>query len=107
MVWIKLKTVAVTASLLLGVVASPRPDVPDVPVGTEGPFVPAAYHVPQYYPAPYGGWVKDWQESYSKARDFVDSMTLAEKTNITAGCGIFMGKFQASLSTRRTMNKDD
>ncbi|KAG5918488.1 hypothetical protein E4U61_001703 [Claviceps capensis] len=54
--------------------------------------VPDGYYVPAYYPAPYGGWTKDWQESYRKARAFVDSMTLAEKTNITAGSGIFMGE---------------
>ncbi|KAG5951184.1 hypothetical protein E4U53_003595 [Claviceps sorghi] len=54
-------------------------------------FVPDGYFVPAYYPAPYGGWTKDWQESYRKARAFVDSMTLAEKTNITGGSGIFMG----------------
>lgn len=50
------------------------------------------YCVPPYYPAPYGGWVADWQESYTKAKALVDSMTLAEKTNITAGTGIYMGK---------------
>ncbi|KAG5983250.1 hypothetical protein E4U55_000474 [Claviceps digitariae] len=53
-------------------------------------FVPDGYFVPAYYPAPYGGWTKDWQESYRKARALVDSMTLAEKTNITGGSGIFM-----------------
>lgn len=50
------------------------------------------YYVPPYYPAPYGGWVADWQDSYAKAKALVDSMTLAEKTNITAGTGIYMGK---------------
>lgn len=54
--------------------------------------VPEGYYVPPYYPAPYGGWVDSWAESYDKARALVDSMTLAEKTNITAGTGIFMGK---------------
>ncbi|KAM0479978.1 hypothetical protein ACHAPX_004557 [Trichoderma viride] len=49
------------------------------------------YYVPPYYPAPYGGWVADWQDSYAKAKALVDSMTLAEKTNITAGTGIYMG----------------
>lgn len=44
-----------------------------------------------YYPAPYGGWVEDWEESYAKAKKLVDSMTLAEKTNITSGTGIYMG----------------
>lgn len=51
-----------------------------------------SYYVPPYYPAPYGGWVADWQDSYAKAKALVDSMTLAEKTNITAGTGIYMGK---------------
>lgn len=50
------------------------------------------YDSPAYYPAPYGGWVDEWRDSYSKAKQLVDSMTLAEKTNITAGTGIFMGK---------------
>lgn len=51
-----------------------------------------SYYVPPYYPAPYGGWVADWQDSYAKAKALVDSMTLAEKTNITGGSGIYMGK---------------
>lgn len=54
--------------------------------------VPDGYYVPAYYPAPYGGWVESWAESYDKAKALVDNMTLAEKTNITAGSGIFMGK---------------
>jgi hypothetical protein len=53
--------------------------------------VPDGFYVPSYYPAPYGGWVDSWAESYEKAKDLVDQMTLAEKTNITAGSGIFMG----------------
>jgi hypothetical protein len=56
-------------------------------------WVPDGYYVPPYYPAPYGGWVEDWQESYTKAKALVDSMTLAEKTNITAGTGIYMGEW--------------
>ncbi|KJZ74992.1 Putative beta-glucosidase F [Hirsutella minnesotensis 3608] len=51
----------------------------------------AEYHSPGYYPAPYGGWAPEWTESYRKARQLVGSLTLAEKTNITAGTGIFMG----------------
>jgi hypothetical protein len=54
--------------------------------------VPDGFYVPAYYPAPYGGWVDSWAESYDKAKALVDQMTLAEKTNITAGSGIFMGK---------------
>ena len=52
----------------------------------------SGYNSPAYYPAPYGGWVDEWRDSYSKAKKLVDSMTLAEKTNITAGTGIFMGE---------------
>jgi hypothetical protein len=53
--------------------------------------VPAGYVAAPYYPAPYGGWVADWADSYAKAKTLVDRMTLAEKTNITAGTGIYMG----------------
>lgn len=60
--------------------------------------VPDGYYVPAYYPAPYGGWVDEWSESYEKAKDLVDSMTLAEKTNITAGTGIFMGMYHSPCS---------
>ncbi|EGX89658.1 beta-glucosidase 2 precursor [Cordyceps militaris CM01] len=52
----------------------------------------SAYDSTPYYPAPYGGWVVEWRESYKKAKRLVDSMTLAEKTNITGGTGVFMGK---------------
>jgi hypothetical protein len=54
--------------------------------------VPAGYVANPYYPAPHGGWTSDWSASYSKAKALVGNMTLAEKTNITAGTGIFMGE---------------
>jgi beta-glucosidase len=54
--------------------------------------VPTGYVAPPYYPAPHGGWVSDWSESFRKASLLVSNMTLAEKTNITAGSGIFMGR---------------
>jgi beta-glucosidase len=57
--------------------------------------VPAGYVAAPYYPAPYGGWVANWADSYAKAKALVDRMTLAEKTNITAGTGIFMGTLVA------------
>lgn len=66
--------------------------------------VPNGYYVPPYYPAPYGGWVDNWQESYAKAKALVDSMTLAEKTNITAGTGIYMGEYELSTCTCRQSN---
>lgn len=55
--------------------------------------VPAGYAAKPYYPSPHGGWTSDWSASYSKAKALVEQMTLAEKTNITAGTGIYMGKF--------------
>lgn len=54
--------------------------------------VPAGYVAPPYYPAPHGGWVSDWAEAYRKASLIVSNLTLAEKTNVTAGTGIFMGR---------------
>lgn len=59
--------------------------------------VPPEYVAASYYPTPHGGWTPDWADSYAKAKNLVGRMTLAEKTNITAGTGIYMGK----LSTRR------
>lgn len=53
--------------------------------------VPAGYVAASYYPAPYTGWIADWEDSVAKAKALVDTMTLAEKANITAGTGIFMG----------------
>ncbi|KAF7555686.1 hypothetical protein G7Z17_g2025 [Cylindrodendrum hubeiense] len=52
----------------------------------------AGYYALPYYPAPYGGWVDEWASSYNKAKKLVDSMTLAEKTNITAGTGLSMAR---------------
>jgi beta-glucosidase len=37
--------------------------------------------------------VSDWSESYRKASLLVSNMTLAEKTNLTAGSGIYMGRY--------------
>ena len=54
--------------------------------------VPPEYVAASYYPAPHGGWASDWSDSYDKAKTLVEQMTLAEKTNITAGSGIYMGK---------------
>ncbi|KAK3299320.1 glycoside hydrolase family 3 protein [Chaetomium fimeti] len=59
-------------------------------VGPRDP-VPEGYHAAPYYPAPYGGWLDSWKDAYAKAQDLVSQMTLAEKTNITSGVGIFMG----------------
>lgn len=54
--------------------------------------LPSGYVAAPYYPAPYTGWVADWTDSVQKAKALVDTMTLAEKANITAGTGIFMGE---------------
>ncbi|KAL5415290.1 hypothetical protein PMIN06_010772 [Paraphaeosphaeria minitans] len=54
--------------------------------------VPAGYVAPPAYPAPHGGWVPEWSDSFQKAAQVVAGLTLAEKTNITAGSGIFMGR---------------
>ncbi|KAK0635337.1 glycoside hydrolase superfamily [Bombardia bombarda] len=53
--------------------------------------VPAGYVAAPYYPAPHGGWTASWSNSYAKAQALVAQMTLAEKTNITGGVGIYMG----------------
>ncbi|CAK7204078.1 hypothetical protein SEUCBS139899_006829 [Sporothrix eucalyptigena] len=64
--------------------------------------VPAAYVAAPYYPSPHGGWSSDWTAAYAKAQALVSSMTLAEKTNITAGTGFFM----AGITTGATWDKD-
>lgn len=53
--------------------------------------VPAGYVAAPYYPTPYGGWADDWTDAYTKAAALVQKMTLAEKTNISSGTGIYMG----------------
>ncbi|KAK7418745.1 hypothetical protein QQX98_003763 [Neonectria punicea] len=55
---------------------------------TERRATASEYKALPYYPAPFGGWVDEWTGSYAKAKKLVDSMTLAEKTNITAGTGL-------------------
>jgi hypothetical protein len=42
---------------------------------------------PPWYPTPQGGTVESWQESYDKAKQLVERMTLLEKVNITTGTG--------------------
>jgi beta-glucosidase len=42
---------------------------------------------PPWYPTPRGGTVGSWQQSYDKAREMVERMTLVEKVNITTGTG--------------------
>jgi beta-glucosidase len=52
---------------------------PDALVKEKRNSVPAGYVAPSYYPAPPGGWVASWADSYAKAQQLVDNMTLAEK----------------------------
>lgn len=66
--------------------------------------VPDGYYALPYYPAPHGGWVPSWQESYAKAQQLVSQMTLAEKTNITGGVGMYMGKLGWSIAHARELN---
>lgn len=61
--------------------------------------LPAGYVAASYYPTPHTGWVADWEDSVAKAQALVATMTLAEKANITAGTGIFMGKFSCHQKT--------
>lgn len=60
-------------------------------ISSQGASVPDGYVAAPYYPAPYTGWIDSWSDSVQKAKALVDTMTLAEKANITAGTGIFMG----------------
>lgn len=46
---------------------------------------------PPFYPSPLGGSVAEWEESYKKAAELVNQMTLVEKVNITTGTGWMMG----------------
>lgn len=54
--------------------------------------VPAGYIAAPYYPTPLGGWASEWGASYAKAAALVANMTLAEKVNLTAGTGLYMGQ---------------
>ncbi|OJJ42517.1 hypothetical protein ASPZODRAFT_147160 [Penicilliopsis zonata CBS 506.65] len=51
----------------------------------------SGYVAAPYYPTPHGGWISSWDSAYSKAQALVEQMSLAEKTNITAGSGYYMG----------------
>lgn len=44
-----------------------------------------------WYPTPQGGTSAAWEESYTKAQEMVERMTLVEKVNITTGTGWQMG----------------
>ena len=44
-----------------------------------------------WYPTPLGGTSEKWADSYHKAQDIVQRMSLAEKVNVTTGTGWEMG----------------
>ncbi|KAI9826978.1 MAG: hypothetical protein M1819_007072 [Sarea resinae] len=46
---------------------------------------------PSWYPSPIGGTVGPWEESYRKATELVNKMSLIEKVNITSGTGWMQG----------------
>ncbi|TQB75873.1 hypothetical protein MPDQ_001474 [Monascus purpureus] len=48
---------------------------------------PVHYDPVSWYPTPLGGTVREWEESYRKAQQMVQEMTLVEKVNITTGTG--------------------
>ncbi|KAJ5141731.1 CAZyme family GH3 [Penicillium atrosanguineum] len=49
------------------------------------------YESVPWYPTPLGGTGAAWKESYDKAHDMVERMTLIEKVNVTTGTGWQMG----------------
>lgn len=108
MVSTKLEGALLIAAIATGVVGRPGSRASPANKASPEEFLhsrnlPDGYYVPSYYPAPYGGWIGEWQESYRKAREFVASMTLAEKTNLTAGTGIFMGKLYLMYCPRKNI----
>lgn len=82
------------ASVWLSLALSPFLGASPTLARTVGPRdpVPDGFHAAPYYPTPYGGWLDSWKDAYTKAEALVSQMTLAEKTNITSGTGIFMGR---------------
>ncbi|KAI0104861.1 beta-glucosidase-like protein [Nemania sp. FL0031] len=61
--------------------------------------LPAGFASLPYYPAPYGGWDDEWSDAYEKAVALVSRMTVAEKVNITAGTGMYMGRCVANTGS--------
>ncbi|KAI9892484.1 MAG: hypothetical protein M1814_001441 [Vezdaea aestivalis] len=45
---------------------------------------------PPWYPAPAGGTLESWKDSYAKAEVMVKKMSLPEKVNVTTGTGWMM-----------------
>ena len=93
-------TAEITDPRLLFWLRNAHVDIGNITVGKRL-AVPDEYEAAPYYPAPYGGWVSDWSDSYAKAEELVAKMTLAEKTNITCGTGYFMGNTYSSPAASR------
>lgn len=68
-----------------------RPASDDLNALEQRDSVPAGYVAAPYYPTPLGGWASEWSASYAKAAALVANMTLAEKVNLTAGTGLYIG----------------
>lgn len=59
------------------------------------------------YPTPRGGTIQSWEDSYTKAHDLVQNMTLIEKINITTGTGWQMGLCVGNTGTSWQLFLDD
>ena len=59
---------------------------------------------PPYYPSPWGNGDGDWGEAYTKAREFVNKLTILEKVNLTTGVGYVLPSDLPSLFTRLTVS---
>ncbi|CAG7944740.1 unnamed protein product [Penicillium salamii] len=52
---------------------------------------PSGSETVPWYPTPLGGTSSQWKESYAKAQEMVQAMSIAEKVNVTTGTGWQMG----------------
>ena len=81
-------------SLLIGILSSGLSEAKEIDHQDDSlqarDSLPPGYVASPYYPAPNGGWIPDWSNSYAKAAAIVQNMTLAEKVNLTSGTGYFM-----------------
>ncbi|OCK78341.1 glycoside hydrolase family 3 protein [Lepidopterella palustris CBS 459.81] len=65
----------------------------------ETPRVKDGDAAPPYYPAPHGGWITEWSESYRTAALLAANLTLAEKMNITCGNGYDMERCDGNMGS--------
>ncbi|RPB03455.1 hypothetical protein L873DRAFT_1826144 [Choiromyces venosus 120613-1] len=67
----------------------------------------AQYNCPPYYPAPRGGWVPSWSDSYTKAQALVSGMSLAAKDGpLGVRYADLITAFPAGITTGATWDKD-